>query len=100
MTSPTTSSPQDSSSADAADVQSPEDAAASARKKRIVIPIVAALAIAILVWGFNHWNYSRQHQSTDDAQVDGHIVPVIAKVGGYVKSVSVEENQPVKEGQL
>jgi membrane fusion protein (multidrug efflux system) len=100
MTSPTTSAPQDPTPADTGDSPSPEDAAASARKKKIVIPIVAVLAIALLVWGFNHWNYSRQHQSTDDAQVDGHIVPVIAKVGGYVKSVNVEENQPVKEGQL
>src|SRR5438270_6260902 len=82
---------------DTAADESPE---ASSGKRKIVLPIVLLLAIAGLVWGFNHWNYSRQHESTDDAQVDGHIVPVIAKVGGYVKSVNVDENQQVKEGQL
>jgi membrane fusion protein (multidrug efflux system) len=38
--------------------------------------------------------------STDDAQVDGHIIPIIAKVGGYVTSVAVSENDPVTAGQL
>ena len=37
--------------------------------------------------------------TTDNAQVDGSIVPVLAKVGGYVKTVRIAENQPVKVGQ-
>lgn len=77
--------------------EAPEE---SSGKRKIILPIVALLVIAGLIWAFNHWTYSRHHESTDDAQVDGHIVPVIAKVGGYVKSVSVDENQPVKESQL
>jgi len=47
------------------------------------------------VWGARAYLYARGHESTDNAQVDGRIVPVIAKVGGYVKSVSVSENQRV-----
>ena len=38
------------------------------------------------------------HISTDDAAVDGHIVPVVAKVGGYVAKVTVAENDRVKPG--
>jgi membrane fusion protein (multidrug efflux system) len=32
--------------------------------------------------------------------VDGHIIPVLAKVGGYVQTVNAVENAPVKEGQV
>ena len=40
------------------------------------------------------------HESTDDAQVEGTIVPVLPRVGGYVERVLVQENQPVREGQV
>jgi membrane fusion protein (multidrug efflux system) len=69
-------------------------------KRRFVLPIVGLIALGGIGWGVKQWTYGRSHESTDDAQVDGHIVPIIAKVGGYVKTVSVAENQPVQEGQL
>src|SRR5215212_1912956 len=70
------------------------------KKKKFVLPIVAVVGVLILFWAFQKWSYGRSHQSTDNAQVDGHIVPVLAKVGGYVKSVGVNENDHVKAGQL
>jgi membrane fusion protein (multidrug efflux system) len=63
--------------------------------KRLIIPIV--LAIGIGTWGFQRWSYGRTHESTDNAQVDGHIVPVVAKVGGYVTAVNVGENVHVSD---
>jgi membrane fusion protein, multidrug efflux system len=69
-------------------------------KKKIVLSIVGVLALVLLFWGFQKWNYGRSHQTTDNAQVDGHIVPVLAKVGGYVKTVNVSENDHVNAGQL
>jgi membrane fusion protein (multidrug efflux system) len=68
-------------------------------KKKFVLPIVAVLGVLILFWAFQKWSYGRSHQSTDNAQIDGHIVPVLAKVGGYVKTVSVSENDHVNAGQ-
>jgi membrane fusion protein (multidrug efflux system) len=68
-------------------------------KKKIVLGIVGVLALILLFWGFQKWNYGRSHQTTDNAQVDGHIVPVLAKVGGYVKTVNVSENDHVNAGQ-
>ena len=41
------------------------------------------------------WLYGRAHESTDNAQVDGHLVPVLAKVSGYVTAVNVAENEHV-----
>jgi membrane fusion protein, multidrug efflux system len=69
-------------------------------KKNIVLSIVGILALILLFWAFQKWSYGRSHQTTDNAQVDGHIVPVLAKVGGYVKTVNVSENDHVKAGQL
>jgi membrane fusion protein (multidrug efflux system) len=39
-------------------------------------------------------------ESTDDAQVDGHINPVACRVGGTVLAVRVDDNQEVKAGTL
>lgn len=73
--------------------------ASGAGKRGIILTVVAIAVIAAAIWGFKTWSYSQAHESTDDAQVDGDIVPVLAKVGGYVTNVAVIENQTVKEGQ-
>src|SRR6266849_8983490 len=44
--------------------------------------------------------YYRNRESTDDAQVDGHITSVASKVYGRVAEVLVKDNQPVKAGQV
>ena len=69
-------------------------------KRKFVLPIAIVVGLVLLFWAFQRWNYGRSHESTDNAQVDGHIVPVLAKVGGYVKSVNVSENDHVNAGQL
>ncbi len=65
---------------------------------KIVVPIV--LLAAAGYWGFTRWSYGETHESTDNAQVDGHIVPVVVKVGGYVLSVSAGENVHVGEDSV
>src|SRR2546425_585442 len=50
------------------------------------------------VWAGRRWIFSLSHQSTDDAQVDGHIVPILPKVGGFVTEIRVDENQRVRVG--
>src|ERR1700739_529294 len=44
--------------------------------------------------------YFHNRESTDDAQVDGHITPIAAKIYGRVAKVQVKDNQPVKAGQV
>jgi len=73
-------------------------AKSSMRKKIIIGVVIVAVAIA-LTWGIKTLIYSRAHESTDNAQVDGHIVPVLAKVGGYVTAVLVQDNDSVSKGQ-
>lgn len=68
--------------------------------KKPLIPIVAVAAAGALFWVTKTVLFNRAHENTDNAQVDGSIVPVLAKVGGYVMQLSVVENQPVKEGDV
>lgn len=65
-------------------------------KKKFVLPIVGILVLFALYWAFNTWNYGRAHESTDNAAVDGHLVPVLAKASGYVLRVTVSDNDQVK----
>jgi membrane fusion protein (multidrug efflux system) len=76
----------------------PPPAKATMRKKIIIGTIVIAI-VAALTWAIKTFIYSRAHESTDNAQVDGHIVPVLAKVGGYVTAVLVQDNDSVRSGQ-
>jgi membrane fusion protein (multidrug efflux system) len=57
----------------------------------------SVVVLAGIVWGW--WYYSGR-ESTDDAQVDGHIVPIAARVGGTVQAVRVEDNQVVEAGTV
>jgi membrane fusion protein (multidrug efflux system) len=69
-------------------------------KKKFVLPIVLVLAALAALWAFKQWNYGRSHESTDDAAIDGHLVPVLAKVSGYIQSVTVSDNDHVNVDSL
>ena len=71
------------------------------KKKNKVIPIILGVLIVIgAIFGFTQYNYYSKHVDTDDAQIDGDISPVIARVSGYVKDINFEENTEVKQGEV
>ena len=78
----------------------PPAAAQPAKKgsRRTVFMIMGVVLLGLLAIGVRRWWFGRSHVSTDNAQVDGHIVPILPKVGGYVAEVRVEENHNVKAG--
>jgi len=59
-----------------------------------------ALILVIIVAGIFAWRYFQSYESTDDAQVDGHLMPLSARVGGYVTKVNVDDNQYVTAGTV
>src|SRR5437763_3998639 len=69
-------------------------------KRRIVLPIVLVLALLGGTWAFKQWSYGRAHESTDDAAIDGHLIPVLAKANGYVQAVSVSDNDHITTDSL
>src|SRR3954462_10752179 len=79
-------------------VETPEPTAPS--KRRFILPIVGVLVVIALIWAFKQWSYGRAHESTDDAAVDGHLIPVLAQVSGYVQKVRVQNNSPVPPASM
>ena len=73
-------------------------AAAPGGQRRIVFMVMGVVLLALLGFGAKRWWFARSHVSTDNAQVDGHIIPILPKVGGFVAEVRVRENQEVKAG--
>src|SRR5579863_7474603 len=64
------------------------------RKGLLIAGVVVAI-IAILLW-----LHYRNRESTDDAQVNAHIIPIAPRISGSVIDVVVKDNQTVKKGQV
>jgi len=62
-------------------------------------PLVAlGLFLAFAGWFGWRWWSGRAYETSDNAQVEGHVTPVLPRVGGFVARVMVADNQPVKAG--
>jgi len=61
--------------------------------------LLAALTCLVLWLGYQWW-WGLNHVTSDNAQVESHIIPVLPKVGGFVAAVKVSDNQPVHAGDL
>ncbi len=74
-----------------------DDELSGAPRKKTVIVLLAVLVAIVAVLLYWHSTY---YEDTDDAQVDGHIVQVSARVAGNVIAVGVQDNETVQAGQL
>jgi membrane fusion protein (multidrug efflux system) len=60
--------------------------------------LLRVLLVVLVIVAAVFWWQSRKIEDTDDAQIDGHINPISARVSGHVVKVNVEEGQFVKAG--
>jgi membrane fusion protein (multidrug efflux system) len=68
------------------------------KKPNKVLPIILGIIlIGGIIFGVKEYIYFSKHVDTDDAQIDGDISPVVARVGGYVDSIMFEENTHVSQ---
>jgi membrane fusion protein (multidrug efflux system) len=74
----------------------PESAQTNSRRRVVLAAVV--VAIALIASGL--WWHSTFSEDTDDAQVNGHLIQVSARVAGQVSKVCVDENQVVKAGDV
>jgi membrane fusion protein (multidrug efflux system) len=78
--------------------------AADHRKHRwrrwLLWAVLLIIVVIIAIWGVRKWIYGRHHESTDDAQVSGHLVPVLNRVSAYVAEVYVHDGDHVMADQL
>lgn len=58
------------------------------------------LAIGVVVAAIFAWRYFSSYESTDDAEVDGHLMPLSARISGYISKVNVDDNQYVTAGTV
>ncbi|MDB6033087.1 MAG: secretion protein HlyD family protein [Verrucomicrobiales bacterium] len=70
------------------------------KRRRWVFFILGLIALLAAVYGIRTIIFHSGHVQTDDAQVEGHISPVIPQVPGYVTQVLVDDNQRVEAGQV
>ncbi|HVB38260.1 MAG TPA: HlyD family secretion protein [Vicinamibacterales bacterium] len=74
------------------------DEVTKAEPRRIRVRLIAGIVVIILA-GVGLWLWhTHGRESTDDAQIDGHITPIAARVGGTVTVVDVHDNEPVHKG--
>ena len=71
------------------------------RGRSIVGTLVVLLVAAVLaVAGVRLWSYLDTYESTDDAQIDGHVAPISARIEGTVEHVYVQDTDYVEAGRL
>ena len=75
-----------------------ERAVSSTRTRRYGL-IAAVAGVIVVVVGVWLWATAGR-ESTDDAQVDGHVTQISARVGGIVVRVPVDDNQQVDAGAV
>jgi membrane fusion protein (multidrug efflux system) len=67
-------------------------------KRRRAGLIALIILLPLLVGGYFLWRYFGTYESTDDAQIDGHIHAISARISGHVAQVLVQDQQIVKAG--
>jgi membrane fusion protein (multidrug efflux system) len=68
-----------------------------AKIRKIVIGILLVIA---LYFGVKKIVFSLTHETTDNAQIETSIVPVLTRISGYVKNISIKDYDSVSQNQV
>ena len=77
-----------------------ESAGSTPEGRRRSLLFAAVIGAVIVIGAVGFWLYSSGYETTDDAQVDGHLNGITSRIDGEVKAVYAEENQSVQAGQV
>jgi membrane fusion protein, multidrug efflux system len=66
------------------------------RRRFFIIGGVVLVLLGVALY----WWHSSYYQSTDDAQIDGNLVQISARVKGYISKVNIQDNQQVQQGEV
>jgi membrane fusion protein, multidrug efflux system len=62
--------------------------------------LIVVVLLVLISGGYMLWLHLAKFESTDDAQVDGQVYAISARVGGHVIDVKVEDEMEVKAGDV
>jgi len=74
----------------------PDPPEPKSRRRFIIIGVVAILVVGAVLF----WWHSTFYEDTDDAQVNGHLIQISARIAGHIIKVNVDENQYVDAGTV
>jgi membrane fusion protein, multidrug efflux system len=64
------------------------------------VALLIVILTAVGAGGYRLWQNLSAYESTDDAQIDGHVLAVSARINGHVSDVTVEDSRLVKAGDV
>lgn len=78
-----------------------ESSTTPTRKKNKIRPIILLTLLVVAgYFGYKKIHFLLTHETTDNAQIETQITPVLPRVSGYVKNIQVKDYDSVKAGQL
>jgi membrane fusion protein, multidrug efflux system len=83
----------------AATPAAPPAAPKNGKRRRALLIVAAVAVIAGVAWLAYYFLYSRWHQDTDDAYVQGNVVSIVPQTMGTVVSIDADEGMKVEAGQ-
>jgi len=81
-------------------VDEPKQSSPPAKDRSRMRWLIVVAVVVLVIAGIFVWRYLDTYESTDDAQVDGHLDQISARVSGYVTKINVDDNQYVKKGTV
>ncbi len=81
-----------------AETDAPADRTPFYRKPAFAVFFIVLLLLS--AGGVVYWMHARHFESTDDAYIDGHAVPISPQVPALVATVHINDNQFVHKGDL
>jgi len=78
---------------------SPPGQGAAQKRRRQILAAAAALAVALAAGVYYFW-FVLPYESTDNAFIEGNVIPMASQVPGRVAELLVKDNQAVKQGEV
>ncbi len=70
------------------------------KKSPVRFIVIGIVFLVAAFFGYRKISYVLTHETTDNAQIETQITPVLPRVSGYVKTIAVKDYDSVKAGQL
>jgi membrane fusion protein (multidrug efflux system) len=71
------------------------------QKKGVIKKLIISLLLGTgLYFGVKKINFSLTHETTGNAQIETTIVPVLTRISGYVKNITVKDYDSVAQSQV